>query len=90
MKFLVRFTDRPNVTKLREDHRESHLEWLREHHAQIRIAGPVFDGERSVGAYWAVNAESQSEVQTLIQEDPFWKVGIRASVTILRWKNVLE
>ncbi len=76
-------SDKARITEFRPLHRE-YQEELRKH-AKLVIAGPFTDDS---GALIVYNADSQAEVEAIIQADPFYKHGIFQSWVIREWKVV--
>ncbi len=87
MLFAVRFTDKPDTQAIRQQFMQAHLDWLDQKQNAVLVGGPLradLDGP-AVGSMWVVEAEDRGEVLTLIETDPFWIEGLRASVEILHW-----
>jgi uncharacterized protein YciI len=85
--FAVLFEDRPGASDLRARHIAAHLDFLDDTPA-ITSAGPLFDADGLAGGMWLVVAEDASAVGALVEADPFWPTGLRASVRILEWRRV--
>jgi uncharacterized protein YciI len=88
MHFAVLFEDNPAKSDLRQQHMQAHLAFLAENAAQILAAGPMFDAEQGAGGLWLVEAPDQDTVEALVEADPFWPTGLRASVRVLEWRRV--
>jgi uncharacterized protein YciI len=87
MLFVVRFTDDQQRLATRKQFLSDHLQWLDAHKKNVLVPGslrPEPDAS-PVGACWIVEALNKSEVEHLIQSDPFWVQGLRQSVEILHW-----
>lgn len=89
MKFVVLFEDADGVDPdIRTKHMPDHLAFL-EAHAGVETAGPLSDATGAAhGGLWIVEAADETEVQALVETDPFWPTGLRRSVRILRWRQV--
>jgi uncharacterized protein YciI len=86
MLFIVRFTDKPNVADSRRQLLAAHKEWLDKNRSVILVPGALrADPETPVGGLWIVEAQSRTEIEELLKDDPFWVHGLRASVEILYW-----
>ena len=87
--FAVRFHDRADRLPVRQTHMQAHLAWLNGHQSQILVAGSLRSdpGQPPVGALWVVRADNRAAVQVLIETDPFWQQGLRASCEILHWSK---
>jgi uncharacterized protein YciI len=40
------------------------------------------------GGMWLVEADSETEVRKIVENDPFFKAGLRRSIRISQWKLV--
>lgn len=91
MKFIVLFEDNPDAAPdIRKTHMEAHLAFLEAQGGAVSTAGPLSTlGGAAAGGLWIVEAGSAEEVEALVHKDPFWPTGLRKSVSILAWKQVL-
>ncbi|MES0863841.1 YciI family protein [Ruegeria sp. SCPT10] len=90
MKFIILFEDAPNADpNIRKTHMSKHLDFLERNSGKIEAAGPLSDtnGQGRDGL-WIVEASSESDVDQLVKEDPFWSTGLRKSYSIIKWKQV--
>lgn len=85
--FAVLFTDDPTRAETRQRHMADHLAFL-DRSPAIRAAGPLTEAGQGAGGLWLVDAHDEAEVARLVQTDPFWPTGLRASVRILEWRQV--
>ncbi|WP_293765997.1 YciI family protein [uncultured Aquitalea sp.] len=85
--FIIQFTDKPGCGDVRQKHLEAHLAWLDRQAECILLAGSLRETVTSApyGALWLMEADSREAAQTLLEEDPFWQAGLRASVTTGVW-----
>ncbi len=89
MLFIVRFTEKPGSSAIRQQYLRDHIAWLEEHKNEILVPGslrPEPDAP-AVGACWIVDAPGKAAVEKLFLSDPFWINGLRASVEILFWSK---
>lgn len=91
MLFFVRFTDHADRLAVRQAHLAAHMEWLAAHADAIRVGGPLREDPAAnpVGAMWLVEAADRDAVRALIDTDPFWANGLRASLEILEWRKAV-
>ncbi|SCU91575.1 conserved hypothetical protein [Cupriavidus necator] len=84
MLFAVRFHDKPDQLALRNAYLQDHVDWLAKHRDTILIAGSLREIPEAgaVGGLWIVRASDRSEVEGLLQSDPFWIQGLRDRVEI--------
>ena len=88
--YAVLFEDNEAVADQRRKYMPDHLDFLERNQPAIQAAGPLMDvsSDAGAGGLWLVSARSADDVQTLVEEDPFWPTGLRKSVRILQWKQV--
>lgn len=91
MLYVVLFEDNANLgADVRRQHMPAHLSFLEKNAARIKAAGPLrAQSGDPAGGLWIVEADSAEVVDTLVKEDPFWPTGLRRSVRILSWGQVL-
>jgi uncharacterized protein YciI len=92
MLFIARFTDKPNVSELRDQLFPAHLKWLSENKDKVLVPGslrPDVDGP-SLGGLWIIEANSKAEVEQIYQTDPFFANGLRQKVEVFFWKKAFE
>lgn len=88
MKFIILFEDAANADpNIRSTHMKAHLGFLEER--GVEAAGPL-DDPKNMGrdGLWIVEAPDVDAVEALVREDPFWPTGLRASYTVIPWKQV--
>ena len=90
MIFTVQFEDNPGFEHQRDKYMQEHLRFL-EAHAICLAAGPLFtiDGQGQ-GGMWLIEADDVSSVEDMIRKDPFHETGLRKSITILEWRQVMR
>ena len=71
---------------------QAHLKWLKKHKNRVLVGGSLRESidENAIGGLWIVEAETKSEIEALIQSDPFWINGLRQEYKILHWSKVFE
>lgn len=92
MKFIILFEDAPQADPdIRKSHMAQHLGFLESHAAEIEAAGPLSDPERQGrDGLWIVDVDSIDIAERLVREDPFWATGLRASYSIIPWRQVFS
>lgn len=90
MHFVVLLEDSPSADPgIRKTHMPAHLAYLEANSKNITAAGPLSTSAgEPAGGIWLVEAASESEVEQLVHDDPFWPTGLRKSFTILKWTRV--
>jgi len=89
MLFILRFTNKPELSDLVGKYYPAHVQWLKERESVVLVPGALRTepGAPPVGGLWIVQAESKAEVEALFQTDPFWVNGLRQSYEILYWSK---
>jgi uncharacterized protein len=91
MHYVVLLEDNPERADMRQKHMAEHLAFLAQNAATIRAAGPLKDTAdgAAAGGFWHVEADNPQAVKALYEADPFWPTGLRKSVRVLEWKQVI-
>lgn len=84
------FEDNQGKEGLRQTHMQDHLAFL-DSQAGVLAAGPLFgtDGTGH-GGMWLIEAKSARDVEAMVRADPFHDTGLRKSMTILEWRQVVR
>lgn len=87
MLFIVRFTDKPNSAAIREQYLADHFAWIDSHADRIPVAGAIREvpGTPPIASIWVVKGESPEDVLKLVDSDPFWKNGLRATREVFHY-----
>jgi len=89
MLYAILFTDDDAHDDARRRLMPAHLDFLENHHDQIRAAGPLRESDGTpAGGLWLVDADTPEAVVALYQEDPFWPTGLRKTIRVLAWSQV--
>src|SRR5438128_11897037 len=88
--FAVFATDHPDSLALRQRLRPSHQAHLRSpdaHHVVVRLGGATLDEEGAAmnGTLLVIEAQSMSEVEAFMQDDPYVQADLFASIEIRPW-----
>ncbi|MEZ5877302.1 MAG: YciI family protein [Tepidamorphaceae bacterium] len=91
MFFAALCLDKPDGLPIRMETRPAHLEHLKAHAKQIRVAGPLLkdDGETPKGSLLIIEAGTIEAAQAIVDADPYAKAGLFSSVTVSPWKWVI-
>jgi uncharacterized protein len=92
MLVLLTCRDKPDGAALRQATRAAHLQYVQSAGAIVKIAGPLLseDGERMVGSFFVLDADSLRAAQDFSAKDPYAKAGLFAAVTVDRWRWTFE
>jgi uncharacterized protein len=88
--FAVFATDNPDTEALRQRLRPTHQAHLRapeSHHVVVRLGGPTLNdsGAAMNGTLLVIEAASLPEVEAFMQDDPYVRAGLFASIEIRPW-----
>ena len=95
MLFIVQFediyTDQPERLPERALHMDAHLSFLSALGDRVVASGALRESPDGVpqGGLWIVNAGSKAEVEAWVQQDPFWKAGLRKSARVSVWAKAV-
>ena len=93
MLFIVQFQDiyaeKPEMLPCRAEVMPAHIESLEANADRIIASGALRDAPDSqpLRGIWIITAPDLSAVKSLYQEGPFWKAGLRKSVTVSHWSK---
>jgi hypothetical protein len=89
MDFLFHGRDKPGVDADLERLTEAHWSFMDQYRLLVR--GPTLsdDGEEHTGSLHIVQLDSLAETETFAYQEPYFKGGCYASVTIRRWQDRL-
>ncbi|MDB5983376.1 MAG: hypothetical protein JWQ69_4391 [Pseudomonas sp.] len=88
--FAVFATDNPDTEALRQRLRPTHQAHLRApeaHRVVVRLGGPTLNdsGAAMNGTLLVIEAASLPEVEAFMQDDPYVRAGLFASIEIRPW-----
>ena len=90
MHFVALCADKPGSVQLRLDVRPSHVEWLKGHLEQVKIAGPFLDpAGQMIGSMLILDCADEAAAQALLASDPYANAGLFASVDLRPWRWVV-
>jgi uncharacterized protein YciI len=82
--------DTPNGLDLRLSTRSAHLAFLEAHSARVKLGGPFLDAEeRPIGSLLILECADLAAAQALLDEDPYAKAGLFASVDVRPFRRVV-
>ncbi|MCB2107551.1 MAG: hypothetical protein KDE14_07620 [Rhodobacteraceae bacterium] len=85
--YIAHFQDHPGTLHLRRSHADDHAAYLAQH--RDTIAGETHrfcdDLGNPYGAMWLINTTERRVALSLCHDDPYWKLGVRKDVTLVRW-----
>jgi len=89
MPYAMITRDKPNSLQLRNDTRQSDLEYLTANQDKLLAAGAQVDdrGEGGYGGIIVVDTEDRAEAEAFIRNDPFTKAGLFAGIEVVRWRK---
>ncbi len=78
--FLCR--DGENGKTLRERLLEDHLAYIESVMEKIAVAGPLKDGDTTVGSLLIIKAENEAEARKTFEGDPYFAAGVWHSIRV--------
>jgi len=92
MLFMIHCIDKPDSATIRQNNRDAHLAYLKEHQEKIHAGGPTLseggDGGPN-GSLLLMEFPDQAAAEAFAAEDPYNKAGLFERVEIKAWKQVL-
>jgi uncharacterized protein len=90
MHYVAICLDKPDSHELRLANRIAHLDYLRANSQTIKSCGPFLsDDDAMVGSMLIIEAENRADVDTVLAQDPYRKVGLFDSVEVRGWRWVI-
>ncbi len=89
--YVVYCLDKENSTELRLENRQAHLEYLKQYSNNIVLAGPLQSDDLSkmIGSILVLDLKDRDQLDSFLENDPYKKADLFASVTIHPFKKVL-
>jgi uncharacterized protein YciI len=85
--FALTCIDRPDSLERRMAARATHLAYLAEHAAQVRLAGPFLGADgQPVGSLVVIEAPDLAAAQAFAEADPYWLADLFQSVDVRPWR----
>ncbi|MEB3331898.1 MAG: YciI family protein [Synechococcaceae cyanobacterium] len=85
--YVVQLQDRPDRAALRQRLGPEHRRWVASLRGRIVAAGSLHAQPQAAaeGGLWLVRGADLSEVRALVQQDPYWRGGLRQALQIRFW-----
>ena len=89
--FLLLCTDKPDARDLRAATRETHLAYLAEHAAEVKVGGAWLDEADGgpLGSMLVIEAPDLAAAHAFAAADPYAKAGLFASVEVWPWRRAV-
>jgi hypothetical protein len=90
MIYVFHLLDRPGASALRDEVRPQHKAYLGQMAERMAFAGPLLadDGKQMIGSLLAIDFDSREAAQRWLQDEPFTRAGIYASVSVHAFANL--
>jgi len=85
MHYVIHCLDKPeSSSEIRRSHLEAHKAYIAAAPVKVVISGPLVaqDNETLIGSFFLVEAENLALVTALNSNDPFYKAGLWAQISI--------
>ncbi|GAB4481085.1 YciI family protein [Erythrobacter tepidarius] len=73
---------------LREAALAAHLAHVEAHIDDYAVAGPLKEGERTVGSLLVIKADNAGEARARLEADPYFAAGVWATITCEEFRAV--
>ncbi|MEX0627732.1 MAG: YciI family protein [Cucumibacter sp.] len=91
MHSVVICRDQPNSRDLRAATRPEHLAHAKQHTPRMLVAGALLGADgKPVGSLFIFKSTSLEEARKIMDADPYVRAGLFESVTIERWRWVVN
>jgi uncharacterized protein YciI len=80
--------DGENGAALREKFLAQHLAYIETALDKIAVAGPLKQGEETVGSLLVIKAENEAEARAVFEGDPYFDAGVWQSITVDQFLGV--
>jgi uncharacterized protein YciI len=86
-RYVVIFEDRPDALWVREQHDQEHFDYLARNSARIPLGGGLrADHDQPLsGGLWVLEVATKDEVTALVENDPYFRMGLRAKYEVFAW-----
>jgi len=87
MRWVAIFDDNEGLDAIRKEHSAEHFDYFAANRDKIVIAGGLRPGpgEPYCGGLWVLEVDSRDEAKSLIEQDPFFRLGLRKGYRLLVW-----
>lgn len=86
--FVFRCLDGAESAPLREAALAAHLSHVEAQIDDYAVAGPLKDGERTIGSLLIIKASDAAEARALLEADPYFAAGVWAGITCEEFRAV--
>lgn len=89
--YIIQGVDKANAAHLRRENRDAHLAYWQSHAAALGFGGPLLNeaGEMR-GSMLALQAASAEEARQTAENDPYYKAGLFAELSVGGWDWVIN
>lgn len=88
--FVAMCTDRPDAAAVRAAARDAHLDYIEGAKDRILLIGPLLNEQDQVaGSLFLVEADDIAAARAFVENDPFSKAGLFASIMVSRFRTHL-
>lgn len=86
--FAFRCLDGAGSADLRERALAAHLAHVEAHIEDYAVAGPLKEGERTIGSLLVIKASDAAEARARLEADPYFAAGVWAGITCEEFRAV--
>lgn len=86
-RWVALFRDDPSADWVRKKHSQEHFDYLAAHSDKIKIGGGLRPSpdEWFCGGLRVLEVSDQAEAVRLVEEDPYFKLGLRTGYELFVW-----
>lgn len=87
MRWVAIFDDNTDLDSVRKQHSAAHFDYVGANRDKIVIAGGLrrAPDEWYCGGLWVLEVDSRDEAVRLIEDDPYFRLGLRKGDRLLVW-----
>ncbi len=87
VRWVAIFDDNEGLESIRREHSAAHFDYLAANRDKIVIAGGLrlAPSEWYCGGLWVLQVDSRDEAVSLIEQDPYFRLGLRQGYRLLAW-----
>ena len=92
MLYFVYLEDIEDNAEIRKPLLEAHMKHIGAYIKRIKLAGPLMraDGNSQAGGILLIEAQSEEEVRTIVEADPYFQAGLWPEVRIHAFKEIIN
>lgn len=86
--FAFHCRDGEHSPKLREDFLQRHLDHVEANIERYAVAGPLKDGDETIGSLLIIRASSMEDARAFFEADPYFDAGVWQAIRVSQFHGV--